>query len=162
MRDAFAEALSAALSTAIKTSPVASQQSRMSKASSEMIEWFGNAYDPILENHIGRKVVVEVTAPDGAVIEYVGVFREYSPDYLEVIDVGWVEGGVAHRVDLLVPRTLGHIRHDGENVAVSKRHDGQPAPPEPVLLDDVSEPEITAEPVGEASTTEKPQTPASS
>jgi hypothetical protein len=142
MRDALAEAFSAALSAATKTSPVAGQQSRMSKAGSEMIEWFGNAYDPILEHHIGRKVVVEVKAPDGSDIEYVGVFREYSPDYLEVIDVELRETGVSRRVDLLVPRTLGHIRHDGESVPQRDKKAGQPAPPEPVLLEDVSEPEI--------------------
>jgi hypothetical protein len=162
MRDALAEALSAALSSATKTSPVAGQQSRMSKAGSEMIEWFGNAYDPILEHHIGRKVVVEVTAPDGAIIEYVGVFREYSPDYLEVIDVPFREGDKIRRVDLLVPRTLGLIRHDGENVPIKKQKDGHPAQPAPVLLDDVSEPETFTEPTeGASMTTESPTPPGS-
>ncbi|TET36074.1 MAG: hypothetical protein E3J72_09540 [Planctomycetota bacterium] len=47
---------------------------------------FGNAFDPILERHIGKKVVLETTR-DGQSVEYPGILKEYSPDFLEVLDI---------------------------------------------------------------------------
>lgn len=145
LRDAFSEALTAAVSVATKSTAVAGQQKNFGKTGAEVIEWFGNSYDPILEHHIGKRVVVEVTAPDGQAHEYVGVFREYSPDYLEVIDVEFkAEGGGERRVDLIVPRAHGHIRHNAERVAgrVTAPDLSEPAP---VLLKDVSDPETAVE-----------------
>jgi hypothetical protein len=142
MRDAVSESLTAVISAATKTSPVSAQQAKFGKSSAEVIEWFGNAYDPIIEHHIGKKVVVEVTLPDGRIIEHVGVFREYSPDYLEVIDVEFKEDGKIRRVDLIIPRAHGHIRHNSEPVVVRKVEQDERAP---ALLKDPSEPETVAQ-----------------
>jgi hypothetical protein len=144
LRDAFSEAFTAIVSAATKASPVASQQKTFGKTGTEVIEWFGNAYDPILERHIGQRVVVEVTAPDGAVHEHVGVFREYSPDYLEVIDVQFEDGERSRRVDLIIPRAHGNIRHNGESVIAQARDRGERVPAA-ALLEDESEPEVTVE-----------------
>jgi hypothetical protein len=142
LRDAVSESLTAAISAATRTSPVAAQQARFGKSSTEVIEWFGNAYDPIIEHHIGKKVVVEVTMPDGRVVEHVGVFREYSPDYLEIIDVEFKEDGESRRVDLIIPRAHGHIRHNSEPVRIRKVEQDERAP---ALLKDPSEPETAAQ-----------------
>ncbi len=142
IRDAVSQAFTSIITAATKTGPaaVASQQKSVTGSGKELVEWFGNAYDPILERHIGRKIVVEVTNPDGEVMEYVGVFREYSGDYLEVMDVTFKENGVDRLVDLIVPRKHGMIRHDAESV-VSHDRDGDDEPPKPALLEDEAEPE---------------------
>lgn len=145
LRDAFSQALTAAISAATKSSPVAGQQKTMGKTGTEVIEWFGNAYDPILEHHIGHKVVVEVTAPDGAIHEHVGVFREYSPDYLEVIDVEFPYGDISRRVDLVIPRVHGNIRHNAERILPMSPAAKRETAPAAVLLEDESEPEVAVE-----------------
>lgn len=146
IRDAVSQAFTSIISAATKAAPapVTSQQKSVTGSGKELVEWFGNAYDPILERHIGRKIVVEVSSPDGVVHEYVGVFREYSGDYLEVMDVTFEEDGVKQQVDLIVPRKHGTVRHDAESVG--QRHVvNDEAEPEPTLLEDVSEPEIEVE-----------------
>lgn len=142
IRDAVSQAFTSIITAATKTAPtpVASQQKSVTGSSTELVEWFGNAYDPILERHIGRKIVVEVTAPDGEVIEYVGVFREYSGEYLEVMDVRFIEDDKERLVDLIVPRKHGTIRHDAEPVSEHIHDDAEPEPA-PALLEDASEPE---------------------
>jgi hypothetical protein len=46
----------------------------------------GNAYDPILEAYIGRYVIVEIQS-DGETIEEHGILKEYSAQYLELLNV---------------------------------------------------------------------------
>jgi len=46
----------------------------------------GGVFDPLLERHIGHKMVVEVMEDD-EVHEHVGIFKNYSPDFIEVLDV---------------------------------------------------------------------------
>lgn len=43
-------------------------------------------YDPLLEHYIGRRVVAEVVEED-EVHEHVGIFKEYSADFIEILDV---------------------------------------------------------------------------
>lgn len=46
----------------------------------------GGVFDPLLERFIGQKVVVEMMEDD-EVHEHVGIFKNYSPDFIEVLDV---------------------------------------------------------------------------
>lgn len=144
IRDAVSQALSSLIAAATKTGPtaLASQQKTMAGTSGQLVEWFGNAYDPILERHIGRKIVIEIATPDNEIIEHVGVFREYTADYLEVMDVTFKEGEKVRQVDLIVPRKHSTIRHDAEStgkvtLAVED--------PEPAILEDPTEPEKQVE-----------------
>lgn len=140
LRDAISQAFASLIAAATKTGPtaVAGQQKAVTGTGTELVEWFGNAYDPILERHIGRRVVVEVTSPQGETIEYVGVFREYSADYLEVMDVAFTEDGRRRLVDLVIPRKHGAVRHDAESTGSTALPDDVP---EPALLEDSAEPE---------------------
>ena len=117
LRDALSQAMAALLTAATKTAPAAltGQQKAITGTGQEFVEWFGNAYDPILERHIGRKVVVEVASPNGDIVEFVGVFREYSSSYLEVMDVTFNEDGRDRQVDLIIPRLHSTVRHNAES-----------------------------------------------
>jgi hypothetical protein len=46
----------------------------------------GTVYDPLLEAYIGHRVVVELIE-GGEVHEHVGIFKEYSGDFIEILDV---------------------------------------------------------------------------
>lgn len=46
----------------------------------------GHLHDPLLERYIGQKVVVEI-AEGGEVHEHVGIFKDYSAEFIELLDV---------------------------------------------------------------------------
>lgn len=46
----------------------------------------GGVFDPLLERFIGHKMVVEVMEGD-EVHEHVGIFKNYSPDFIELLDI---------------------------------------------------------------------------
>ena len=140
MSQAFASVLTAATKTA--PTAVAGQQKSVVGTSKELVEWFGNAYDPILERHIGRHVVLEVQSPEGETLEYVGVFREYSSDYLEVMDVTLEDEGRTRQVDLVVPRKHAVVRHNAESTGkVTLTRDE----PQPAILENPANPETQVE-----------------
>lgn len=58
-----------------------------------VIGYVGTRYDPLLEKYVGTKVVVEVTE-EGVVYEHVGILKEYSADFLEVLDVHYPKPAV--------------------------------------------------------------------
>jgi tetratricopeptide (TPR) repeat protein len=58
----------------------------LSGLGANIIGYVGTKYDPLLEEYVGTKVVVEVTE-DGVVYEHIGVLKDYTADYLEVLDV---------------------------------------------------------------------------
>ena len=62
------------------------QDEQMKKLSTSVLSTAGNAYDPILERHISRRVVVELRPEDGEAEEYCGVLKEYSPAWISVLD----------------------------------------------------------------------------
>jgi hypothetical protein len=144
LRDAMSQAFASVLTAATKTGPtaVASQQKGMVGTGKELVEWFGNAYDPILERQIGKRIVLEVASPDGEILEFVGVFREYSSDYLEVMDVTFEDEGRKRLVDLVVPRKHGTVRHNSETTGHKKVESEEE---QPAILDDPTSPETQVE-----------------
>jgi len=92
LRDALNKAIGAILGQAQRARP----GSKMLKAGGKEIGGVGatllgrvaNAYEPLLESHIGTPVVLEVTGPgEGEKTEYGGQLGEYSAGYLMVLDI---------------------------------------------------------------------------
>ncbi len=96
----------------------ATQQKAITGTSADVLESWGNSFDPVLERHIGATVIVarDATTQFPEKAEYVGRLREYSPDFLELIDVDLIDGESARRADILVPRLHAFIRHSGEKI----------------------------------------------
>ena len=65
----------------------------LSKVSQSIIGYVGTRYDPLLERYVGTKVVVEVTEGD-KVYEHIGVLKDYTADYLEILDVQYPKQAV--------------------------------------------------------------------
>lgn len=110
LRDALAQSLGAFIGSAKKSTQsvlLQSQDARLTETAKTLIMASPDAYEPILEQYIGRKVVVEVTH-DGVVTEYCGILKEYSEGFLSVLDVSLDEESL---FDLAEPERL-RIHHD--------------------------------------------------
>jgi len=52
----------------------------------DLIGYVGTSFDPLLEHYVGAKVVVEVLEA-GVAREHVGILKEYSAQFIEMLDV---------------------------------------------------------------------------
>jgi len=117
-KDSIFEVLGLAMTRAKTANPalatISSQQKSVKRVEKVVTDYLGRSYDPILEKHIGKWVVLEVAADNGEVQEYVGIFKEYSQQFLQVMDVSYPDGGQTRLCDIIVPRAHGSIRHGAE------------------------------------------------
>lgn len=118
VRDSVIEVLNVAMTAAKKASPAAgvltNQDKYVSQMKQELMGSVGTSYEPLLERYIGNKVVLELIKGD-KVIEYCGVLKEYTADFVEIMDVNYKPAEQpGRRVDLVVPRKHGVVRHLGE------------------------------------------------
>jgi len=90
LKDAITQSLGVFLGQAKKAAPgsvvLRNSEKDLTNLSKEIVGHIGNTYDPILENYIGRRVVLEVTKDD-VTKELAGVLKEYSAEFLEVLDI---------------------------------------------------------------------------
>ena len=114
-KDAILEVLGVAMTRAKSANPVlASQEKYVKKVGKDVVDYLGRSHDPLLEKHIGKRVVLEITTVDGEVQEYVGIFKEYSRQFLQVMDVSYPDGDQTRLCDIIVPRAHASIRHGAE------------------------------------------------
>ncbi|GAB5519912.1 MAG: hypothetical protein RhofKO_21630 [Rhodothermales bacterium] len=89
IRDALMQAASMVIGAAKAQQPgsavLASQESQLKALSSEIIGHAGNAFDPLLEAHLFRQVVLEVTR-NGRTFSYCGWLKDYTANFIEVVD----------------------------------------------------------------------------
>ena len=119
VRDAFAEVVNLLISKAKKSgsvgSTLTSQDKYVSQIKQELMGSVGTSYEPLLERYIGHKVVLEMVK-GGKIIEYPGVLKDYTAEFIEVMDVDYnvAETDEKRKADLVVLRKYGMIRHLGE------------------------------------------------
>jgi len=119
IRDSVMEVVNLLISQAKKTTPagavLTSQDKYVTQMKQELVSSVGTAFEPLLERYIGHKVVLELLKGD-KIFEYCGVLKEYTADFLEIMDVDYKaqEDKPARKSDLVVPRKYGVIRHLGE------------------------------------------------
>lgn len=119
IRDSVMEVINLLISLAKKATPagtvLASQDKYVSQMKQELMGSVGTSYEPLLERYIGNRVVLELIRAD-KVFEYCGVLKEYTADFIEVMDVDYKakEDEAPRKADLVVPRKYGVIRHLGE------------------------------------------------
>lgn len=85
-----------------------SQDKYIAELGKNIIGYSGNSYEPVYEQLIGSKVVVEYNGPEK--IEYYGVLKEYSESFIEILDTVFEDQG---RCDMIFPRSRALIRHRG-------------------------------------------------
>ncbi len=89
VRDALVQAVGLLIGVAKTRVPgsavFTSQEQNMKALSGEIIGHTGNAFDPLLEQHLFTQVVVEVTV-DGTTRSYCGWLKDYTSAFIEVLD----------------------------------------------------------------------------
>ena len=94
---------------------LASQDKYVSQMKGQMLGFIGTAFEPLLERHIGAKVIFEMNKNDKK-YEYSGVLKDYTAQYLELMDVNYniSEESASKKADIVVSRENCLIRHLGE------------------------------------------------
>ncbi|PKK90050.1 MAG: hypothetical protein CVV64_11055 [Candidatus Wallbacteria bacterium HGW-Wallbacteria-1] len=100
---------------------LASNEKYVSKLKTEVFGSFGTSFEPLLERHIGNRVVLEVKR-NGQIHEYCGILKEYTADFIELMDVTHSYEGFTEKwpewaqktADLVAPRRLATVRHLAE------------------------------------------------
>ena len=92
-----------------------SRDKYVSQMKQEVVGSIGTSYEPLLERHIGRKVVIEVVKNEG-VSKYRGILKEYTSEFIELMDVDYRgrPDDASRPADILVPRKYGIVRHFSE------------------------------------------------
>lgn len=65
----------------------AAGEAHLKQLGTSVIGRVGTSYDPLLERYVGNKVVIEVLEGTNEVHEHVGILKNYSPDFMEILDV---------------------------------------------------------------------------
>ena len=119
VRDSVVEIVNLLISQAKKATPagkvLSSQDKYVSQMKQELMASSGTSFEPLLERYIGHKVVLEMAKGD-KIFEYCGVLKEYTAEFIEIMDVNYAEklGQPTRTADLVVPRKHGLIRHLAE------------------------------------------------
>ena len=119
VRDAIVEVFSLFMGRARTATPagavLSGQDKYVSKIQQQLIPGANTSFEPLLEKHIGKKVVIKMMRKEQA-IEYCGVLKDYSTDFIEILDVEYKghSQNSARRVDIIVPRQLAVVRHLGK------------------------------------------------
>jgi len=119
VRDSAMELINMFIAQAKRRAPggalLASQDKYVSKIKGEVMGSIGTAFEPLLERHIGAKVVLEMNKGDKK-YEYTGVLKDYTAQYLELMDVDYKisEESASKKADIVVSRQNGFVRHLGE------------------------------------------------
>lgn len=119
VRDSVVEVVNLLISQAKRATPagkvLTSQDKYVSQMKQELMGSAGTSFEPLLERYIGHKVVLELIKAD-KILEYCGVLKEYTAEFVEIMDVDYAvkEGQPTRRADLVVPRKRGVVRHLGE------------------------------------------------
>ena len=118
IRDSIMEVVNLMMAKTKSATPtgqvLTAQDKYVSRMKSDVLGTVGTSYEPLLERHIGKHVVLEVADGDKAV-EYSGVLKDYTATFIEVMDVLYsTSGKEERRADLVTPRKIGIVRHAGE------------------------------------------------
>jgi len=94
LRDAFNAAIGAVVGQYQRMNPssviIGSQGQSVTQIGQTLLGRFANAYEPLLEQYIGRAVILEVADPlnpNNAVQEYTGYLADYTQQFIAVFNV---------------------------------------------------------------------------
>jgi hypothetical protein len=119
IRDSIVEVINVLLSQVKKTTPagemLTSQDKYVNQMKTELISSVATSYEPLLERHIGHKVILELIKGD-KLLEIEGVLKDYTSEFVEILDVNYAckAEDAPRRADLVVLRKYGIIRHLAE------------------------------------------------
>ena len=110
VKDSLNKLLSLVIGQAARTTRhsaafVTTQQADLTKAGQDILSFVGTSYEPMLEKRVGTKIVFELNR-QGNVTELVGILKEYSGSFIELLDVDYASSLTA-KVRRGTPTMLG-------------------------------------------------------
>lgn len=132
IRDAFTQALGAFIghvATTTQSTVMQTQRGHVEKIGQNVLGYFGNAYEPMLERHIGKPVVLELQSPADPAkrpISLPGYLAEYSDRFVALFNV---EQNHRERIELSLDQPIDRedLKIDtsggggGERIAVTNK-----------------------------------------
>lgn len=118
IKDALIEIINMITSQVSKTTPVgaavSSNDNQVNKMKNEVYNLVETSYEPLLEDYIGERVILELKRGSDWV-KYNGVLKDYTAEFIELIDVDYApeEKGKID-ADLIVLRKYGIVRNLSE------------------------------------------------
>jgi hypothetical protein len=107
LRDAFNAAIGAVVGQYQRMNPgsmiVGTQGQSVTQIGQTLLGRFANAYEPLLEQYIGRPVILDVADPinpNNATVQYAGYLADYTQQFIAVFNV---EHKTSHEVTLGLP-----------------------------------------------------------
>ena len=118
IRDALMEALNMMISQTQKNVKmwwiIKSQDKQIEKMKKELVDSVATSFDPLLEKYIWKKVVLEITRSEKTE-EWVGILKDYSSEFIELLDVNYyIWDQKWNKWDIIFSRKEGIIRHLAE------------------------------------------------
>lgn len=110
LRDAVNTAIGAAVNQLARVNPssvLTTQTGSVTQIGQALVTRFGNAYEPLLEQYIGKPVIVDVTDPlnpAGSPVQFTGFLADYTQTYVAVLGV---EHRVCERIEMVLPDVGG-------------------------------------------------------
>ena len=116
IRDSVVEVMNMVISHVKKTSTsavVTSQGKYVDRMKNDLVTSVGTSYEPLLERYIGCKVLLELIKGE-EVVKYCGILKEYTADFIELMDVDYSSNDKTAIADIIVGRKYGIVRGLGE------------------------------------------------
>lgn len=118
IKDAVIEILNLMTSHISKTTPVgaaiSSNDREVNKMKNELYGLVETSYEPLLEDYIGERVILELKRGSDWV-KYNGVLKDYTAEFIELIDVDYApEKSGKINADMVVLRKYGIVRNLSE------------------------------------------------
>lgn len=118
IKDAVIEIINMMTSHLSKTTPVgaaiSSNDSQVNKMKNEVYSLVETSYEPLLEDYIGERVILELKR-GSEWVKYNGVLKDYTAEFIELIDVDYgAEKSGKIDADLIVLRKYGIVRNLSE------------------------------------------------
>ncbi|MBL7130147.1 MAG: hypothetical protein ISS45_01875 [Candidatus Omnitrophica bacterium] len=119
VRDSVLEVANLLMGRVKQAAPVgrvlAGQDKYVSQIQTEAFSALNTSYEPLLEKYLGKKVILKLSR-GGKMIEYAGILKGYTAEFLELMDVDYSlsDQKEVHKADIIIPRSVGLIRHLGE------------------------------------------------
>ncbi|MBN2190779.1 MAG: hypothetical protein JW728_06185 [Candidatus Aureabacteria bacterium] len=94
---------------------LAGQEKYVSQIQSQVVSGIGMSYEPVLERHIGKRVVASYML-DSKKHEISGILRDYTAEFIELMETEpkLFDDKSPRKADIIMPRGISVVRHLGE------------------------------------------------
>ncbi|MDZ7673066.1 MAG: hypothetical protein U5K53_09605 [Halanaerobiales bacterium] len=118
IKDAIIEIINMLTNHISRTTPVgaaiSSNNVQVNKMKNDVYGLVESSYEPLLEDYIGERVILELKR-DSEWVKYNGVLKDYTADFVELIDVDYAPEKKGYiDADLIVLRKYGIVRNLSE------------------------------------------------